>query len=168
MVNTVEDAKNAIRYARYPPIGERGVGGPYAHLGFKATKGEYVLNANNEIMVAIQIETKEAVENIEAIVEVEGIDLVFIGPSDLHMSLGLPLRVWSESHQEGGKVFLEAVEKVKKACARKGIPMGIFTLDGKSGRNRAEEGFKFVGVGSDGILLLAHSEAEAALAKGVK
>jgi 4-hydroxy-2-oxoheptanedioate aldolase len=152
MVNTADDARNAVRFARFPPLGERGVGSPFPHIGFAMTRREYVEKSNGEILLAIQIETKEAVENVEAIVEVGGIDVVFIGPGDLHMSLGIPGRMWSE----GGK-FKEAVQKVRAACDRKGIPLGVYCLDSESAKKRITEKFTFVGIGSDGHFMLTHA-----------
>ena len=97
MINTAQEAAAAVRFARYPPLGDRGAGGLIPHYGFGTTSHvEYVQNANREILVAVQIETREAFENIDAIVATPGIDLIFIGPFDLHISLGLPPGLWSD------------------------------------------------------------------------
>jgi 2-keto-3-deoxy-L-rhamnonate aldolase RhmA len=145
MINTAEDAANAVRFARYPPLGDRGAGGLTPHFGFGTTSHiEYVQNANHEILVAIQIETQAAVENIDSILDTPGIDLVFIGPFDLHISLGLPPGLWSES-----TVFRAAVDRVIAACKQRGLPYGTLTPNADGAKNRLADGFTFLGIGSD-------------------
>jgi 4-hydroxy-2-oxoheptanedioate aldolase len=162
MVNTAEEARKVVRFARFPPLGDRGVGGFLPHIGFAATRAEYVANANSQILVAIQIETKQAVDNIDAILQVEGIDVVFVGPSDLHMSLGLPLKSWSDEPS-----FQAAIQTVKDACAKRGLPLGIYSRDAAGARKRIEEeGFRFVGIGSDAMALLTRAGDEASVARG--
>jgi len=162
MVNTVEEAKDVIRFSRFPPLGERGVGGLLPHLSFAASRGDYVKHANQEILVAVQIETKQAVENIDAILGVDGIDVAFVGPSDLHMSLGLSPLLWSNE-----PLFVEAFRKVKEACAKHKVPLGLYCKDGASAKARIEEdGVKFVGFGADFAFLLNTAGAQAAQARG--
>jgi 4-hydroxy-2-oxoheptanedioate aldolase len=145
MINTAEDAANAVRFARYPPLGERGAGGITPHFGFGTTSHiEYVQNANNEILVAIQIETRAAVENIESILDTPGIDLVFIGPFDLHISLGLTPGLWSEL-----PAFRTAIDHVIVACLKRKIPYGTLTPNAEGAKDRLGEGFTFLGLGSD-------------------
>lgn len=145
MVNTAEEARAVVRFARYPPLGERGGGGLSPHIGFgMSNHAEYIPQANAEIMVAVQIETVEAVENIEAIVQVAGVDMIFIGPFDLHLSLNLAPTLWSDEPQ-----FQAAVAKVKKACQQAQIPFGIISPNGKSAKQRQSEGFQFISLGTD-------------------
>lgn len=148
MVNTAEETTNIVRFSRYPPLGERGGGGLTPHLGFGLLNhAEYIPQANPEIMVAIQIESVEAVENIEAIVQVSGLDMVFIGPFDLHISLNLSPTLWSDAPQ-----FQSAVAKVKAACQKANIPLGTLAPNAENAKARKSEGFQFLGVGTD----LAH------------
>jgi 4-hydroxy-2-oxoheptanedioate aldolase len=150
MVNTAEDARNVVGFARYAPEGERGGGGFVPHLAFGLTNhAEYISKANREIMVAVQIETAAAVENIEEIVEVPGLDMVFIGPFDLHLSLGLSPSLWSDS-----PVFQAAIEKVTKACRTKQIPLGTLTASADGTKARLAGGFTFIGMGVDVAHLL--------------
>lgn len=145
MINTAEDARAAVRYARYPPEGERGGGGITPHLGFGLTNhAEYIAQANREILVAAQIETAEAVENIDAIAEVEGLDLLFVGPFDLHLSLGLPPALWSDHPR-----FLSAIEQIRQACQRRNLPMGTLAPNGDGAASRVQDGFSMVGMGAD-------------------
>lgn len=145
MIDTAEQAADAVRFARFPPLGERGAGGIVPHIGFGTTSQvEYIQNANREILVAIQIETAAAVANIDAIASVPGIDLIFIGPFDLHISLGLSPALWSEQAP-----FLDAVQWVTAACRARGLPYGILTPNAEVANARIADGFTFIGIGSD-------------------
>lgn len=145
MVNTAEDAANVVRWSRYPPEGERGAGGIVPHLSFGTTNHkEYIRDANAKILVCVQVETAQAVENIEAILEVPGIDLVFIGPFDLHLSLGLTPGMWSDA-----PIFVDAVQKVIGACKARGIAYGTLTSDAEGAKARLADGFRFIGLGTD-------------------
>ena len=89
LVNTAEAAHTAAQLSRYPPEGRRGAGPGRATL-YGLQREEAIANARAETVVAIQIETGTAVENLDAILQVEGVDLVFVGPNDLSHSLGRP------------------------------------------------------------------------------
>lgn len=150
MINTAAEAKDVVKFAKYPPDGERGIGGLFPHLSYGVRRPEYLKNANKETLVGIQIETKESVENIEEILGVKGIDLVFIGPNDLHQSLGLKAQFWSDE-----PLFQENVQKVIKACKARNIPYGTLCPDAAQAKSRQAEGFIFIGLGSDTSFLLA-------------
>ncbi|KIJ56177.1 hypothetical protein M422DRAFT_150703 [Sphaerobolus stellatus SS14] len=91
MVGNAEIAKQIALDARFPPIGRRGYGSPYTHQSWGITSNEYLLsNANEEIIVCAQIESRDAVENLEEIAQTPGIDVLFIGPYDLSLALGYP------------------------------------------------------------------------------
>jgi 4-hydroxy-2-oxoheptanedioate aldolase len=149
MVTDAAEVAEAMRYARYPPDGQRGAGGLSPHLGFGVSRPVYIQCVNREILFGVQIETAEAVENIEEILEVKGVDLCFIGPNDLHLALGYPAMFWSAEPR-----FLSAVARVKGACRRRGIPLGTLCKDVSSATARIEEGFRFVGLGSDAHFVL--------------
>lgn len=150
MIEDAESAANCVRFARYPPAGERGAGGLTPHLGFGTTQHvEYVAQANREILVSIQIETRKAVENIDAILDVPGIDLVFIGPFDLHLSLGLTPTLWSDA-----PVFQDAMKRVIAACRRRGLRYGTLSPTAEGAAARIVDGFRFVGLGTDVMHLL--------------
>jgi 4-hydroxy-2-oxoheptanedioate aldolase len=156
MINTAQQAADVVRFSRYPPQGERGAGGLIPHFGFGLTNHiEYVQNANNEILVAIQIETKEAVENIDAILDTPGIDLVFIGPFDLHISLGLPPALWSDLSP-----FLTAMTKVIDACRQRGLPYGTLSPNADGAKARINDGFTFVSMGTDLFHMLGSINAQ--------
>ena len=87
MVNTVEQAQTAIAAAKYPPEGNRSVGGGMHALNFAATTGEYYEQANDEILVVLQTETPAGVDNAEAIYRLPGCDAIFVGPNDLRFNM---------------------------------------------------------------------------------
>ena len=89
LVNTAEAAHTAAQLSRYPPEGRRGAGPGRATI-YGLQREEAIANARAETVVAIQIETGTAVENLDEILQVEGVDLVFVGPNDLSHSLGRP------------------------------------------------------------------------------
>jgi 4-hydroxy-2-oxoheptanedioate aldolase len=145
MVNSRAEAEAVVQACKYPPEGVRSLGGAFAALGFGTTnRAEYSAKANQEILVAIQIESHQAVEDCEAILSVPGLDLAFIGPNDLHASLGLTPR--SESEEP---LFLSALERVKQVAARYKVPLGIYASNGQAAQARLSEGFQFVNATSD-------------------
>jgi len=93
-VNTAEDAKRAVRAVKFHPLGDRGLaaGTRPANYGFGPSMSEYVIEANRETLVCVQLEEEQAIKNIDEILEVEGVDVFFVGPSDLSQSMGYPGR----------------------------------------------------------------------------
>jgi 2-dehydro-3-deoxyglucarate aldolase len=120
-VNALEDAQRAVRCSKYPPQGTRSVGIARAH-GYGTHFQEYIRHANDNTAVIVQIEHIQAVENIEQILSVEGIDAVFVGPYDLSASMN---RMGELDHPE----VLDALAHVRQACLDHKMPVGIFTLD---------------------------------------
>ncbi len=115
-VNTREEAEYAVRACKYPPKGLRGSGPRRAGL----FDPDYLKTANDEIMVIVQIETRTAVENVEEILAVDGIDAVYVGPMDLSLSYGLPGPDWNNAE------YLAAFDRVLKFAKKAGKPAGIF------------------------------------------
>jgi 2-keto-3-deoxy-L-rhamnonate aldolase RhmA len=145
-IRTAAEAAAAVAAARYPPEGRRGAGVGRAQ-GFGLRFGEYVRRANSEIAVVLQIEHIDAVEKAESILAVPGVDAALIGPYDLSGSLGL-------LGQVGHAEVATAMERVRKACEARDVPLGIFTLSPEEARRRFEEGYRFVAVGIDSNFLL--------------
>ena len=142
-VNSGEEAERAVAYTRYMPEGLRGCAAGRPSSAWGVTSQEYMAIANDEILVAVQIETKEAVENIDEIVSVEGVDATFIGPSDLSVSMGVRGRYWNPD-------VVEAMDKVVEACDAAGVAPGIaFGRDLEHCNELIEQGFRFIGVGGD-------------------
>jgi 4-hydroxy-2-oxoheptanedioate aldolase len=149
MVNTREEAERAVSWAKYPPTGTRSIGGVFAQYGFGTTsRAEYANAANDEIMVIIQIESPEALQNLDEILSVPGIDVAFVGPNDLHALLGL-----APSSEGPEPEFLAALETLKAAARRYNIPLGMFCSSGLAAAQRIKEGFQMVTVTSDAASL---------------
>jgi 4-hydroxy-2-oxoheptanedioate aldolase len=152
MVNNADEVRAAIRHARYPPEGERGAGGLSPHLGFGVSRPVYIQCVNREILFGVQIETQQAVENLDAILDVKGVDLCFIGPNDLHLALGYPPMFWSAEPR-----FVKAVRRVEEACRSRNIPLGTLCKDVSSAKDRIRDGYTFVGMGSDAHFILQYA-----------
>jgi 2-dehydro-3-deoxyglucarate aldolase len=146
LVNNKDDAKKAVAYTRYPPRGVRGVGPRRCSLyGIRAN--EYLEWADKEILTIVQVETAEAVESIDEILTVDGIDAFFIGPTDLTTSMGV-------RGQQDHPKFTGAIEKVLEGSRRYGTPGGIMTYNVEQARKALERGFKFISLGTDFRLLI--------------
>jgi 2-keto-3-deoxy-L-rhamnonate aldolase RhmA len=145
LVNTVEQAESVVRFARYSPAGSRGVGLSRAH-GYGLRFGQYLESANDRVTVIVQVEHAIAVENIEAIVKVDGIDAVLIGRYDLSASMG-------KIGQFDDPAVTSAIEHVTKTCQRAGMPLGHFGLSSDAIRPFIDRGFTLITAGVDSFLL---------------
>ena len=144
-VQTKAEAEAAVRAMHYAPRGFRGVSGMTRASRFGAVK-DYVQRAGEELCLILQVETGEAVDRIQQIATVAGVDAIFIGPSDLAASLGHP----------GNAGHPEVVAKVEEAIGRLkavGVPSGILTLDQAFARRCMDLGTTFTAVGVDMALL---------------
>lgn len=142
-VSSKEDAEKAVRYTKYPPEGVRGCAPGRAARAWGISTDKYLKNANDEIMVIVQIERREAVENIHEIISVEGVDATFIGPSDLSASMGLIGQPWHPR-------VVEAINKVCEACMESEVSPGIaYTKGVEHTRKLIAQGFQLIGVGGD-------------------
>ncbi|MCJ1301863.1 hypothetical protein MMC08_004664 [Hypocenomyce scalaris] len=160
MINTAAEARSVVSFAKFPPVGVRGQGSPFACLeqGL-ATPSEYVAKANESLITMVQIETVAAVNNIEEICQVDGVDLVFIGPNDLALSLlGYTPAKYTET------VFLEAIDKVVAVAKKHGKKVGILVLDGEAAK-KAKERFDLVVMSADVRALQAWYGKELKVAK---
>ena len=145
-VNSREEAEKAIRYIKYPPLGERGIGLARAQ-GYGLNLGDYVGAANDEVAVLFMIEHIMAVGDIDNILQVEGLDAVMVGSLDLAGSMNL--------HNDlSNPLIEEQVQKVLTACQRAGVPCGAFVGDPSQAKARIEQGFSVLTLGAD-VLLLA-------------
>jgi 4-hydroxy-2-oxoheptanedioate aldolase len=145
MVNTQQEAQQAVSWSKYPPLGTRSIGGGFASYGFGTTDGAlYARQANNEILVIVQIESVEALEHLDEILSVPGVDVAFVGPNDLHARLGLP-----PSNDGIEPVFVFALEHIKARAMEYHVPLGIMSGSGESGAGRVREGFQMVCVTTD-------------------
>lgn len=152
LVETPEDARRAVAACRYPPLGSRGFGPVRASHYFTRLQ-EYVRRANEETVLILQIETVAAVQNLEAIMAVSGVDALFIGPGDLASSMGY---VGESDHPEVQRAIEEIVAR---ACAMS-FPFGILTRTPEEAARAVARGATLVTVGGDlGFLLQGAREA---------
>ena len=161
MVDTAEQARALVRAVRYPPDGVRGVGSGIARASrFNRIPG-YLDKADAEICLLVQVETKLAVDNLDAIAAVEGVDGVFIGPSDLSAAMGLR---GQPGHPEVQAVIEASLGRIRAA----GKAAGILLSDEALARKAIDIGFTFVAVATDvGLLVRGSSDVAARFAGAV-
>ncbi len=144
-IRSVADVKQAVSLCRYPPDGIRGLG-PGRASGYGANMLDYAAAANREIMVMIQIETMEAVECIDDIAGVPGVDLIFIGPGDLSQVLGIP----GEMHHPR---IREIGERALAVCRNNAVHFGILALQEEPLAYWKEQGAQLFALGTDALYL---------------
>lgn len=148
MVETAETARQIVRFAKYPPFGQRGVALGRAHTLYKRVDPmEYTRQANEETTIAVQIETAKAIENLDAILSVEGVDVAYVGPSDLSHSLGRPGEI-THPDVEG------AIKEVIAACGRHGVTPGIHLQELDLVKYWVNQGMRFVSYASEVSFIL--------------
>jgi len=157
-VSTAEEARAAVSYTRYPPTGVRGVAGTTRATRFGRIP-EYARRAHEEICLLVQVETQQALDNIDAISAVDGVDGIFIGPADLHASLGHPGEI---ANPKVKPLIDDAIRRIRK----RGKAPGILTPNEADARHWLECGALFVAVGADVGILARGAEALAAKFKG--
>jgi 2-keto-3-deoxy-L-rhamnonate aldolase RhmA len=151
-VNTADEARQAVSAMRYTPQGVRGAARFHRANGYGQQFESYFAEANEKLLTVVQIETREAVSNAEAIAAVEGVDVLFIGPLDLSVSLGITGQM---QHPE----FRSAVKRVIDACRVHGKSPGILLPGADLIPAAVEDGFRFLAAGSDGSAVAAGMKA---------
>jgi 2-keto-3-deoxy-L-rhamnonate aldolase RhmA len=144
-VNTPEQAAAVVRAARYAPEGARGVGLARAH-GYGQRVQEYIESANREIAVVVQAEHATAVDNIDAIANVPGVDAVLLGPYDLSASLGKMGKI-------DDPAVVAAIRRVTDACRAARMPLGYFGVSAAAVKPYAAQGYTLLVAGVDTTLL---------------
>jgi 4-hydroxy-2-oxoheptanedioate aldolase len=142
-VNTREQAHAAVVATKYPPLGSRGLAGNRS-TDFGVTP-EAITHANDMTLVVVQIETRQAVENVEEICGVDGIDVVFIGPSDLSLSYGVPGDI-------GHPLVTEAIQQVAAAVRRSERVLGLFAGTPEAASHGLENGVRYLATGVESLL----------------
>ena len=153
-VSTAEEARAAVAHTRYPPKGVRGVAGTTRATRFGRIK-DYARRAHEEMCVLVQVETEAALDNIESICALDGVDGVFIGPADLHASMGYTGEI---ANPKVKPVIDDAIRRIRKA----GKAPGILTPSEEDARRWLDCGALFVAVGADVGILARGAEALAA------
>jgi 4-hydroxy-2-oxoheptanedioate aldolase len=162
MVNTRAEAEAVVRAARYRPLGDRSIGGQLPAANFETDASTYRARANEEILVVAMLETAEAVKNADEILSVPGIDAFFIGPNDLHNSLGKPPVFESDAPE-----FLHAIDRLLAAGKKHNVPAGIHVVDAPAALRRLAQGFQFIAITSEtGMMLSKAAEITKALNLG--
>lgn len=158
MQNTRAEVEQSVEWTLYPPKGIRGYGPTLAVLGFETDARTYFENANEEILIVVQVEQIQAVERVDEILSVPGVDVALIGPNDLSASMGIsPF----DAHEDPR--FIETVAHIRERCVAHGVAPGIYAPTAAIGRQRLDEGFRWVGVGDEAGHML--NGAKAALAQ---
>ncbi len=153
MVNTVEEAKIAIAAAKYPPQGNRSIGGGLHSLNFDAAAGDYFKHANDEILVVLQTESPQGVENAEAIYSLPGVDAIFVGPNDLTWQM-MPADGTPPTPEE-----LEAMlQRVLAAGKKVGTPVGLHVMSIEAAEKRMAEGWQFIALQSEMKMMLNEAQ----------
>lgn len=149
MVNTAAEAERFVGACRYPPRGYRSFGPNRARL----TDDDYVARADDTVVTLAMVETAQALDELDSILDVAELDGVFVGPADLGQSLGLGARIDPEEPR-----LLAAFEHVSRRARRRGLAAGIFTGSPAYARRMAGLGFRFLTVASDARLLAAAAQ----------
>jgi 2-dehydro-3-deoxyglucarate aldolase/4-hydroxy-2-oxoheptanedioate aldolase len=144
-LQSADEATLALRHVRYPPEGDRGVATYTRACGF-GTRPDILDTANDRVVSIVQIENRQALEQIDLIAAIPEVDVLFIGPRDLSHDLGVPGATTAPE-------FTEAVRKVLAAADAAGVACGILAPDAATARGYADTGFRFIGIGSDATLL---------------
>ena len=146
MVKTKEEAEQAVAATRYPPLGQRSVGGGRHGLSFGTAATDYYHHANDEVLLVLQIEHIAGVEHADEILGVLGVDACFIGPNDLAASMGLGLGVPLESDDPA---LVQAIDHVRDTCIRHGVAPGVHCSHDAGVNQRLAEGFRFCAMASE-------------------
>ncbi|MCJ1364587.1 hypothetical protein MMC16_003700 [Acarospora aff. strigata] len=162
LLYTPEDARKLVQSAKFPPVGQRGFGSPFPMERFGGqTSAEYLQQANDALVTVVQIETKEALENVDAIAKVPGIDVLLVGPFDLGNNIGHPI-LDGTMHED----LKQAIAKIHKAAVDNDKKTGIYSTSGDQARQFADQGFHMVSVAADMIALPSYLSSALSSAKG--
>ncbi|MEZ6056436.1 MAG: aldolase/citrate lyase family protein [Planctomycetaceae bacterium] len=153
MVDTVEQAKAAIAAAKYPPVGNRSVGGSLHALNFDASPGDYYKHANDEIAVILQTESPQGVENAEAIYSLPGVDAIFVGPNDLAAQMRT-----ADGKDPSPSEFEAMLQRILAAGKKTGTPVGLHVQSVEDVQRRIAEGWQFLALGSDAKMMLTQAQ----------
>lgn len=151
-VDTAAQCAEAIAHLRYPPAGDRGVASSNRARGWSTRTGSFT-DANREIAAVVQIESEEAVGNVDAIAAVEGVDALFVGPSDLSHSLGVP-------GQLDAPAFTRSLGRVLEVARAHDLAAGILATTPESARAFMDQGFTLIVLSAD-VNMLAATAREA-------
>lgn len=150
LVNSPEEAEKLVKYAMYPPSGVRGAG-PGRATAYGINMREYLATANDELLLAVQIETREALASAREIIGTRRVDVGFVGPNDLSVSLGVTDR--------SSPKLLDAMQSVVKVCSDLGKVPGTLAVSPEEAGRFLKMGFKFLALASDTRLLATGAQS---------
>ena len=153
MVETVAQAKAAIAACKYPPVGNRSVGGTLHALNYGATAGDYFKRANEEILVILQTESPLGVENAEEIYSLPGVDAIFVGPNDLKAQMRTP-----DGKEPSPEAFEAMLQRILATGKKVGTPVGLHVLTVPEVQQRVGEGWQFIALGSEMRMMLVQAQ----------
>src|SRR5215218_6158932 len=146
-INTVEEAREAVSCCRYPTAGTRSVYFPQRSMNKGGLLG-YAGNANNNVIVALQVETASCIQNIAEIAAVPGVDSLFLGQNDLCMSMGL-FEKYEFPHMYTSTELGGATQALVEAAGKNGVALGVFLFGTSRVAEFLEKGFTFISIGND-------------------
>lgn len=158
-IGSAEEAGAVVRALRYPPLGERGVA-TYNRACRFGLDPAALDHADGDTLGVIQIETLSALQSVEQIAAVDGVDVLFVGPRDLSHALGVP-------GDTSAPVYVEALARVRAAATAHGKAAGLLVSDGAAAARYAADGWRFIAIGSDTTILAQALEQHLAGARGV-
>jgi len=165
LICSAEDVKKLVSSAKFPPQGVRGFGSPFPmekfHTTSSLTSTEYLNQANSAILTIVQIETKEALADVDAIAAVPGCDVLFVGPFDLGNNIGHPI-LNGVMHEN----LHTAIAKILKAANNAGKKAGMFCTSGEQAKVYADMGFHMISVATDMSVLPMGLASSLARARG--
>ncbi|KAL2685090.1 hypothetical protein Neosp_006185 [[Neocosmospora] mangrovei] len=163
LLRTPEEARQLVQSSKFPPLGQRGFGSPIAPERFNPVPSftEYLQQANDSLLTIVQVETKEALESIDEIAAVEGIDVLFVGPFDLGNNIGHPI-INGVMVQE----LKDAIAKVLSAGQRAGKKTGVYCTGGEQAKLFADQGFDMMNVVTDYTALGVVAKEQLSFAEG--
>lgn len=155
MVNTAAEAAAVVEATRYPPRGKRSFGPTRASVAI----GSRDIADLEQVFIAVMVETKTGLDNVEEIAATEGVDAVYVGPNDLALALGVP-----GDYEPQDPVHLEALARIRQACAAAGKIAGIHCVNGAMAGRRLTQGFRMTTVINDVALVRSAGAVELAQA----
>lgn len=156
MVMDADEARSIVAACRYPPHGNRSVGGGLHSLNFATSADRYYQRANDEILVILQTEHIEAVERADEIYSVPGIDAVFVGPNDLMASMRA-----ADGSPPDRETFEHTLDRILQACLRNGVAPGLHCFSIEAAQRRIQDGWRFIALNSELKFMLQGASAVA-------
>lgn len=149
MVNSRQEALDAVAACKYPPVGNRSVGGSVHALNFDCTANEYYARVNDELLVVLQCEHIQSVENADTIFSVPGIDAIFVGPNDLAASMRS-----KDGKPPSGEATTRAMKHILETCKKYGVAAGVHCGSAAEAQVRIDEGWQFIAIASELKMML--------------